>query len=90
MPATPPPTKCATTNDAIAPITSWPPAPMLNRPQRNANPTEQPARTAGVAETMVEMRFVSAIFASLTVTPNGLPGIHCSSQGKPAPSASCL
>ena len=34
---------------SIAPINSWPCAPMLNRPARKANATDRPAKIKGVA-----------------------------------------
>ena len=36
-----------------APTSSWPLAPMLNSPARNANATDKPAKISGVAELSV-------------------------------------
>jgi hypothetical protein len=37
----------------VAPMMSWPVAPMLNSPARNASATDNPARASGVASTSV-------------------------------------
>ena len=37
----------------MAPMMIWPWPPMLNRPERNASPTDSPARISGVAVTRV-------------------------------------
>ncbi len=37
----------------VAPMTSWPAAPMLNSPARNASATDRPPRASGVASVRV-------------------------------------
>jgi hypothetical protein len=39
----------------VAPITSWPAAPMLNRPARNASATDRPPSARGVASVSVRL-----------------------------------
>ena len=40
----------------VAPITSWPAAPMLNSPARKATATDRPVSASGVASTSVRPR----------------------------------